>query len=66
MTYLEREQILRLFQQMHQDDDVWYRASGSMYCEICGLQYGYHPIDQTTYSDINFDRRLCNGKTVHL
>lgn len=60
---LERDSILRLFQQLHQDDDSdWRRASGGMYCEHCGLQYRQHPIDHIT----NVDRRLCNGITVHL
>jgi hypothetical protein len=63
MTRLEREQVLRLFQQLHQDmDDDWYRASGEMYCEHCGLQYRNHPIEEF----FNIDRRLCNGETVHL
>ncbi len=63
MTLLQRESILRLFQQLHQDmDDDWRRASGGVICEHCGLQYRHHPVDNVT----NIDRRLCNGETVHL
>ena len=63
MTRLEREAVLRLFQQLHQDmEDDWYRASGNMYCPHCGLEYRYHPIEEF----FNIDQRLCNGETVHL
>lgn len=63
MDRLERDRVLMLFQQLHQDvEQDWRRASGDMYCEHCGLQYRYHPIDPIT----NVDRRLCNGVTVHL
>lgn len=60
---LQRDSTLRLFQQLHQgDEDDWYRASGGMYCDRCGLQYRYHPIEE----QYNIDRRLCNGEVVHL
>ena len=61
---LEREARLRLFQQMHQDDDQdnWRRASGQMYCVYCKLQYWMHPVEEI----YNVDHRLCNGDIVHL
>ena len=65
MTRLERESVLRLFPQMHQDDEEdcnWYRASGDMYCLHCGLQYRHHPVEEF----FNIDHRLCNGEIVHL
>jgi len=63
MSSLEREVVLRLFQQMHQDDeDDWHRASGDMHCEHCGLLYRQHPVEEF----FNIDHRLCNGVTVHL
>lgn len=59
---------LRLFQQMHQDDDPdWRRASGQMYCRICGHQYRDHPyFDEQTFCGYPVDHRLCNGDVVHL
>lgn len=58
-----REDRLRLFQQLHQDDDiVWHRSSGACICELCGLEYRQHP--QEEY--FNVDRRLCDGRIVHL
>lgn len=62
MNAFQQEQTLRLFQQLHQDGDEWYRASGAMYCVHCGLQYRYHPIEE----EYNVDHRLCNGEIVHL
>lgn len=63
MTYYERDLVLRLFQQMHQDSEKdWYRSSGALYCMCCGLQYRYHPTEEL----FNIDKRLCNGETVHL
>lgn len=61
-TKLLRDVTLRLFQQLHQDDGYFYRASGSMYCKHCGLQYRYHPVEELH----NTDHRLCNGDIVHL
>lgn len=59
----QRDTVLRLFQQLHQDqDDDWHRASGSMLCPHCGLAYRFHPLNETTEDD----RRLCSGVTVHL
>lgn len=58
-----RDDRLRLFQQMHQDDDpVWHRSNGSCICTLCGLEYRQHP--QEEY--INIDHRLCDGRIVHL
>jgi len=63
MTRLERESVLRLFPQMHQDnEDDWHRANGNMYCPHCGLQYRHHPVEEF----YNIDHRLCDGTTVHL
>lgn len=60
---LIRDQTLRLFQKLHQDTyEGFYRSNGSMYCEICGLQYRQHYTEQL----YNIDKRLCNGDTVHL
>ena len=59
----QRDSILRLFQQMHQDIETdWYRANGSMICHYCGLEYQHHPTEQL----FNVDKRLCDGYTVHL
>lgn len=58
-----REQRFRLFQQLHQDDDpVWHRASGACICDKCGLPYRDHPVEE----EFNIDRRLCDGRIVHL
>lgn len=63
MTLLERENVLRLFDQLHQDNENdWRRSSGNMFCEHCKLQYRHHPVEQF----YNTDHRLCNGYTVHL
>lgn len=60
---LLNDQKLRLFQQLHQDDDPeYYRASGSCKCPICGLEYRDHPEDPI----YDIDHRLCNGDIVHL
>ena len=71
---LIKEQTLRLFRQMHQNDfyyDYWRRGSGSSICKICGLKYREHMYDEEhplggydleTY----YDSRLCNGDIVHL
>jgi hypothetical protein len=75
---LEREQRLRLFQQLHQspehevmvEDFTYRRASGKMKCFHCRLLYREHPhaegggmISQEGYP---IDHRLCNGDIVHL
>lgn len=53
---------LRLFQQLHQDTGTdFYRASGSCLCELCGLEYRKHPLDEELAVN-----RLCNGEMVHL
>lgn len=63
-----RERVLRLFEPLHQNDSPNYRrASGSSYCNHCGLQYREHPDDEeTTYFNDASDKRLCNGDVVHL
>ena len=53
---------LRLFQQLHQDTETdFYRASGACLCELCGLEYRMHPLDEELAVN-----RLCNGELVHL
>lgn len=53
---------LRLFQQLHQDTGTdFYRASGACLCELCGLEYRKHPLDEELAVN-----RLCNGELVHL
>ena len=53
---------LRLFQQLHQDTETdFYRASGACLCELCGLEYLMHPLDEELAVN-----RLCNGELVHL
>ena len=70
--YLElvdrRERASRLFQPLHQNDDpAFRRASGSSFCEHCGLQYRDHGLDyERVYFSDAYDRRLCNGDIVHL
>jgi hypothetical protein len=70
MNILQREQILRLFQQLHQNDfyyEYWRRSSGSMGCEKCGLQYREHLNDEEhPHVGDGFDKRICNGDIVHL
>jgi hypothetical protein len=66
---LHREWRLRVFQQLHQDDVTEsYRASGRMYCNLCGLQYREHYGDVTHpgYNGEASDNRLCDGRIVHL
>ena len=67
---LFREHGMRLFLPLHQDDDVVERrrrASGSMYCTLCGCQYRYHPyFEELTYNVEPVDHRLCDGDVVHL
>lgn len=67
---LERQSKLRLFEQLHQtyDDYVYWRASGSCRCNLCGLTYREHCDDLE-----RFDRwgdsvlkRLCSGEFVKL
>lgn len=63
LAILDREWRQRLFQPMHQDDDPhWRRASKDCRCEICGLRYQEHPIEE----QYHIDHRLCNGDIVHL
>ncbi len=63
-----REWKLRLFQQLHQNDDPdWHRSSGGILCELCGLPYRNHLADEEHpfYGD-GHDKRLCDGRVVHL
>lgn len=66
--YIRREQKLRLFQQLHQNDDViLYRSSGSVICPMCGLTYREHIRDEEHPGyEYSMDIRLCNGEVVHL
>lgn len=68
MTRLERESTLRLFQQLHQNDEPeWHRASGACRCDKCGLQYREHQYDEEhPGANESFDTRLCDGTVVHL
>ena len=64
---LEVESRLRLFQQLHQDDDPeWRRAAGACICPLCKLEYRKHPHDVAFDGYLNVDHRLCNGDIVHL
>lgn len=73
---LEREQRLRLFQQLHQSPDwedmerfgMWRRSNGHMRCRCCTLPYRDHPLfeERVDYEGNPFDNRLCNGTVVHL
>ncbi len=77
MPRLEREQRLRLFEQLHQSPDIedmcrdftWRRASGFMKCSHCCLPYREHPLyDEYIYGDPwgdLTDHRLCNGDVIH-
>jgi hypothetical protein len=58
----------RLFQQLHQDDDpIWHRARGDVYCWLCLQQYRKHPyFDEQTMHGHPIDHRLCDGRVVHL
>ena len=59
---------MRLFQQMHQDDDPeWYRAEGGCLCPVCRCEYRHHPyFDEQISYGYPVDHRLCNGEVVHL
>jgi hypothetical protein len=63
-----RELTLRLFQQLHQNDDPeWYRSSGANLCKHCGLPYRDHRDDaENPGYDDSYDKRLCDGTIVHL
>lgn len=62
VTKLSTDAKLRLFQQLHQDTETdFYRASGACLCELCGLEYRKHPLDEELAVN-----RLCNGEFVHL
>lgn len=65
---LSREARMRLFQQLHQDDEPeWRRASGAVICPLCGCEYRHHPyFDEQTMHGHPVDHRLCNGDVVHL
>lgn len=72
---LEREQRLRLFQQVHQSPDeesiylgaLWRRSSGYTPCEYCQLPNREHPLfDEFFGWNEPVDRRLCSGEIVHL
>lgn len=65
---LRKENTLRLFQSLHQNDNPEYRrASGAMYCTNCGLTYRDHPDDiENNYHNDVYDKRLCSGDVVHL
>lgn len=64
----EREARMRLFLQMHQDDDPdWRRASGGVLCSLCSCEYRRHPyFDEQTSLGHPIDHRLCDGTVVHL
>lgn len=63
-----RENTLRLFDSLHQNDVAYFRrASGSSFCEHCGLTYRDHRDDEeNVYFNDSKDKRLCNGDIVHL
>jgi len=65
---LRREWSLRLFQQMHQNDDPeWRRASGAARCPLCKLELREHGYDEEHPGfNESFDNRLCTGEVVHL
>lgn len=55
-TKLHREACMRLFQQLHQDDEPeWRRASGGGLCSLCGQEYRHHPY---------FDERTMHGHPI--
>lgn len=74
VSLLEREQRLRLFEQLHQSPDdlesanLWRRSSGYMRCTLCGLSYREHPLSLESFDQYGepFDNRLCDGEVVHL
>ena len=45
----------------------WYRASGKMVCDMCGIQYRDHPHFPYSYAEdsYNGDKELCNGDIIH-
>ena len=65
-----RDITLRLFQQLHQNDNEYNfrRSSGGCICFVCGLKYRDHymDIEHPGYNDDAVDHRLCNGDVVHL
>jgi hypothetical protein len=67
---LSREQSMRLFLPLHQDDSVEEnrrRGTGRVYCTLCGHHYRHHPYyDEVTYNSDPVDHRLCDGDVVHL
>ncbi len=65
---VRKENTLRLFQQLHQNDDfIHRRASGSTLCVCCKLPYRDHPDDiEHLYAHDSYDKRLCSGDVVHL
>lgn len=66
---LGREAKLRLFEQLHQDDETeMRRASGRMRCGLCCLLYREHPLDLAGLDDCgaSWAVRLCDGDLVHL
>lgn len=65
---MAREVQMRLFQQLHQNDEPeWRRASGSMKCSLCRCEYRYHPlVDEQLGFGEPIDHRLCDGDVVHL
>lgn len=70
---LERESRMRLFQQLHQNDDpdcgeMRRRPNGEILCGLCGLEYNHHPLFEEERSSDSFqtDVRLCTGEVVHL
>lgn len=71
---LEREQRLRLFQQLHQapemEDmdhaDIWRRGNGFILCKLCKCPCREHPLfDEFLFYVEPTDRRLCNGDVIH-
>jgi len=74
MDRLEREARMRLFQQLHQNDDPDLgerrrRPNGKMRCPLCCCQYREHPPFLEEYGwgyGGDYDPRLCTGEVVHL
>lgn len=44
----------------------WYRASGGVVCNLCGLEYRAHPPYPYDTDGRSYDIELCNGDVVHL
>ena len=45
----KRESKMRLFEQLHQNDDpdmdeMRRRPNGEMICRLCGVEYNFHPL----------------------